>query len=668
MKVSFVYNPTTPSVRSIVLDQQIRLPRFQRKKSWDDQHRFELCISLFKGYPLGTIVIKKEDVDNKTIKWLLDGRQRRDTLMEMQNPDNIYRWAKTYLGIKNRDQPSDIKEKFDEKMIEYIQFDDEKIEVFPEEPDDTVPTDYTLETPVKFENNLKGLADLICNVHPMRAGMSNFGKPFFFKNYKTKYIVTDDEGKLYVDSDKLLKWLSAIQVSNIDELTVADVVQWFDNPNEDLEQNVKKNINGIKRSLKMVQTISEMMSNTNIQVVELDNSCSNSDARKIFEIINTQGVPLTGPEIMSAKPNWNVRVSNPTECIQMNVLEMYKALGTTYTDVVKWDVAATFTDRLDSSSDMILGNLRKISYNDTTREFDKKITSGFKLLSGRYLNSITKDDIDTLPNVIKDWNLTEFEYEITSACKLLLKDQPFKQLESYHISISDSLSYTIAINYLLLIIKKKNEINPHASGVAIREYRHLCRILYDRFVYEYITSVWKGSSDSRLSRNLNENYSDVFKPVPVEDWNKLIDEAFELNTISGQKISTGALRAMTVYFSMLRAKTLTLSEGESAEFDHIIPAAKFTTQSDDKFKESLYNYALLSPKLNKEKSDNTIEGLGTHSKSMVCQLEDLDLENIHIIKSPKDMDKLIQMRQFIVDDVKEKRQEFTEGSGIWAFD
>ena len=303
MKVSFVYNPTTPSVRSIVLDQQIRLPRFQRKKSWDDQHRFELCISLFKGYPLGTIVIKKEDVDNKTIKWLLDGRQRRDTLMEMQNPDNIYRWAKTYLGIKNRDQPSDIKEKFDEKMIEYIQFDDEKIEVFPEEPDDTVPTDYTLETPVKFENNLKGLADLICNVHPMRAGMSNFGKPFFFKNYKTKYIVTDDEGKLYVDSDKLLKWLSAIQVSNIDELTVADVVQWFDNPNEDLEQNVKKNINGIKRSLKMVQTISEMMSNTNIQVVELDNSCSNSDARKIFEIINTQGVPLTGPEIMSAKPN-----------------------------------------------------------------------------------------------------------------------------------------------------------------------------------------------------------------------------------------------------------------------------------------------------------------------------------------------------------------------------
>ena len=63
------------------------LPRFQRKRAWGDKERFKLCISIFKKYPIGTVVIKKENLGEGEDSrfWLLDGRQRRDTIREIPN-------------------------------------------------------------------------------------------------------------------------------------------------------------------------------------------------------------------------------------------------------------------------------------------------------------------------------------------------------------------------------------------------------------------------------------------------------------------------------------------------------------------------------------------------------------------------------------------------------
>ena len=119
-----MYTPDQRTASEIIDDKSIILPRFQRKKSWGDTDRFKLCVSLFKEYPMGTVVLKKEKRGKKTVKWLLDGRQRIDTLVEMQNPENVYRWGKAFLGFKINDDDIKIEKEFDDALGEYLYYDE----------------------------------------------------------------------------------------------------------------------------------------------------------------------------------------------------------------------------------------------------------------------------------------------------------------------------------------------------------------------------------------------------------------------------------------------------------------------------------------------------------------------------------------------------------------
>ena len=99
------YEIRSDSAQAIIKDRSIILPRFQRKKSWLDVKNYQLCVSLFKNYPLGVMVMKKEVHQGNNSRILLDGRQRKNVLESMQNPENIYRWAKKTLGIKTSQIP-----------------------------------------------------------------------------------------------------------------------------------------------------------------------------------------------------------------------------------------------------------------------------------------------------------------------------------------------------------------------------------------------------------------------------------------------------------------------------------------------------------------------------------------------------------------------------------
>ena len=53
---------------SYFLNNKIDLPRFQRKATWDERDNFKLCISVFKGYPIGVIIMNDSGaVDEKII-------------------------------------------------------------------------------------------------------------------------------------------------------------------------------------------------------------------------------------------------------------------------------------------------------------------------------------------------------------------------------------------------------------------------------------------------------------------------------------------------------------------------------------------------------------------------------------------------------------------------
>ena len=44
---------------SYFINNKIDLPRFQRKPMWKDNDNFKLCINVFKGYPIGVIIVNE---------------------------------------------------------------------------------------------------------------------------------------------------------------------------------------------------------------------------------------------------------------------------------------------------------------------------------------------------------------------------------------------------------------------------------------------------------------------------------------------------------------------------------------------------------------------------------------------------------------------------------
>ena len=101
-------------------EQKIKLPRFQRKASWDEKQNFQLCISVFKGYPVGVVIYNSY----KSTKWLLDGRQRRNALKTAwENPVNVYHYAQKFLGFKNSSTHDDIRKLFLSKVDSFLQKD-----------------------------------------------------------------------------------------------------------------------------------------------------------------------------------------------------------------------------------------------------------------------------------------------------------------------------------------------------------------------------------------------------------------------------------------------------------------------------------------------------------------------------------------------------------------
>lgn len=47
-----MYEIRPETLKTFVENPEIKLPRFQRKQTWNEIDNFKLCISLFKKYPI----------------------------------------------------------------------------------------------------------------------------------------------------------------------------------------------------------------------------------------------------------------------------------------------------------------------------------------------------------------------------------------------------------------------------------------------------------------------------------------------------------------------------------------------------------------------------------------------------------------------------------------
>ena len=103
------YNVVDCNAVTYADNDKIRFPRFQRKKTWDNKDNFKLCISIFKGYPIGVVIINELG----GYEYLLDGRQRLNALRLMKSdPKEVYRWAKSFVGFSYSEDIEELKTKF----------------------------------------------------------------------------------------------------------------------------------------------------------------------------------------------------------------------------------------------------------------------------------------------------------------------------------------------------------------------------------------------------------------------------------------------------------------------------------------------------------------------------------------------------------------------------
>lgn len=199
---------------SYFINNKLDLPRFQRKSTWKISDNFKLCISVFKGYPIGVIIVNEMGKQGK--KYLLDGRQRRNALTTMySNPVAVYTWARKFIGFNDNTPEDEVKEKFREKISEYLQSEFDKATEDAEALQEALENEEALTVEKTFDAGIQGenmhlLLDLILMVHDKFKKSNRFEGIFKFD----KLIPIDDleyskvvGGNYKVDPVKLKKYI-----------------------------------------------------------------------------------------------------------------------------------------------------------------------------------------------------------------------------------------------------------------------------------------------------------------------------------------------------------------------------------------------------------------------------------------------------------------------------
>lgn len=616
-----MYEIRPESVKTFITDRNVKLPRFQRKQTWDAKKNFQLCISLFKEYPIGVCILSVDENKSRTVRWLLDGRQRKNALLMMyDDPENIYNWAKKFIGFKNSDQPSELEEKFWVKINEYIEAElDEEFDDHSEENgEDLSETSGSVYDDGVNEAayGLDLLLEIIKIIHNKQKRNTGFTKPFdLTKQVNRLPYVENENGGVKLSSRKVKTFIDEYRKYCDNEYTEYESEQSFyeflDYRCDVIDDKKLKNIlhdqwKSIKERILIIEKMEALLTNSKIGMIEVKN-LSPSDSQKIFNIINSEGEKLTAVEILSAKPQWNLIVDNPSQASVDAVKELYKKIGTVQAEVVRWDLPATLIKRLDK-------NFIIKKFGDTKADFEKELTLGFKILAGIFQKGVKKEDIENLSkNTDIDWStdVESFIYDINQMIKLITAFDYFKFFKSWRTSIMELTSDAIALDFIIIAYKDWIRKGKPIGDTRAKQFQKNCFILWDRLIFEYVNRQWRGSSDSRIANDIAniDSESDLFVPLDQYRWENLLkDQIFANSTIESVDITLALMKPLLYHFYAMKYIPGPDSN-YSIEVDHIIPQSLFNESSitrKDVVQNNLLNLGLLPKDENAAKSNKKL--------------------------------------------------------------
>lgn len=609
--MSYIIEPM--SLITFLDETKLRLPRFQRKSTWDKKQNFELAISIFQDYPVGVVIINQE----QRVSWLLDGRQRRNALISMRNdPVELYEWARNYIGFKKTADPQDIKELYWGKVEEYLQTeesDEVRENEYESEDDEDIAEDIPEEDSfdsTKQRQGLQTLLDLILMVHQIKSVGSRWEQIFDFRKYFSRLeYITKDGSKISPTALRrfILDLKKSIEHEYSDDLLTPErFIEYYlyksycTGDQNKFERDVKNNWEDILHSINVISCAEKIFADARIGIIRLTNATP-LDAQNIFSRINKGGTQLKAEELLSAKPYWNREVAISDSELVNRVKDMYSKLEIPFPgSIVRWDLAATLISRIAD------GNLVFDTYNSEKQKSEvsmEEISLGFKLLSAVYQCGMSsKHVIDLEKNESIQWehDIDELIENLNIVFSILLQDDFFKYLQTWKKSITRLLGKAIALEFttILWLDWKDKGMPRYSESGEMKALRRDARILFDRLIFEYATKTWRGSGDSKMSNDI-KNWKSRIVPVSDEDWKKFIADVC-CGSYNGQPTTVKLLRPVLYYYYVITQATPINQIDVTFDVDHIIPQEIFESNNmiDQTFKDSLVNLALLPTKDN----------------------------------------------------------------------
>jgi hypothetical protein len=638
----------TPQSVKTVIDDKISLPRFQRKPTWNERQMFDLALSFYNGFPLGTVVVK---VDALGTKYLLDGRQRRQTLRDLRDPERVYNWAKVALRFSNRSSPADIAGLFSDYVADY--FGTEPFERETEDDEESGPAGLDATSPepsvpdaiagssiavaealatetadekaasagdLEVEEGIHQLLEVVLLAHGLWQGRTLFTRRLdrtlglFAKNQIARTV--PGSVKLQTDSRAFRKWILDWEAEapespggfrpTTDEF-LDRLVDAGELPVGTDQRKLKAELAAVwpdlERTVQGVLKVEQRLTRTKIGLLEIK-GVTHATERKIFELINSAGTPLTAAEILSASHAWNVTVGSPDARIIAAMGRLYGVMGIPVAaTVVRWDVAATVFDRLDIQ--LVFGGIGGTAgFKDPGKDggagFERRITLGFKLLAGWYAGAIDKNTIADLDDKAKargtavPWGSNEFEELVGSAIQKAANQECFRLWADWGMNLADQTSDAAALNFALLTTSDWVRKSRPGSGGLYKAFQRNARVLLDRTVFEYITGQWGGAGDSRIRKNLEAlkraPANMVFEAVPESEWIGLLSQVVDDGRLRGASYATRLderVVLLLLYRNVLRRLSLDRPPAGGPagfEVDHIIPQEAFKSEPSDELR------------------------------------------------------------------------------------
>jgi len=239
----------------------------------------------------------------------------------------------------------------------------------------------------------------------------------------------------------------------------------------------------------------------------------------------------------------------------------------------------------------------------------------FKILSGIYQKGIKKENVDQLAlNKSVNWDtvVDTIIEDINLMGKVLSNSPYFQYLVTWQQTFLKITSDAIALNFLFTTYYDfKRKDSPVGSSAKAKVFVNNAIILADKLVFEYVTQKWRGSSDSKISRNISDfnNLSNKYNPVDSQNWIKLITSINDKQLIEDNTISFGLCK--TLVYHIYSTHSLMGPDNAKVDVDHIIPQSLFegngSIPNATNIKNSLFNLCPLPSRDNIKKTNKTLQ-------------------------------------------------------------